>query len=199
MEALLLAARVGQIPPVALVVANAPCGALERAQAMGTPHQVLPSADFPDRPSFERALVELLAKAGVDLVCLAGFMRLLTPVFLDHFPGRVLNIHPSLLPAFPGMHAQRQALEAGVRISGCTVHFVDAGVDSGAIVAQAAVPVRPDDDEDSLSARILEQEHRLYPAAVSWVASRRAQLRDGRVQMAPPFDGQGALLSPSPS
>jgi phosphoribosylglycinamide formyltransferase 1 len=197
MEALILASRAGRIPEVALVVANASCPALERAQALGAPIQLLPSGDFPDRPSFERALLDALAHARVDLVCLAGFMRLLTPTFLDRFPGRVLNIHPSLLPAFPGLHAQRQALAAGVRIAGCTVHFVDSGVDSGGIIAQAAVAVRPDDDEESLSARILEQEHQLYPAAVAWVAERRVELREGRVHHIPPFDGQGSLQSPS--
>ena len=122
---------------------------------------------------------------------------LLTATFLERFPGRVLNIHPSLLPAFPGLHAQRQALTAGVRLAGCTVHFVDAGMDSGAIVAQAAVPVRPDDDEESLSARILEQEHRLYPAAVGWVAAGRVELRDGRAKIAPHFHGEGSLQSPA--
>jgi phosphoribosylglycinamide formyltransferase-1 len=108
-------------------------------------------------------------------------MRLLSPAMLASFPGRILNIHPSLLPAFPGLHAQRQALEAGVRLAGCTVHFVDAGVDTGAIVGQAAVPVLPGDDEDSLSTRILAREHQLYPAAIGWVAQGLARLEDGRV------------------
>jgi phosphoribosylglycinamide formyltransferase-1 len=197
MEALIRASQAGRIPEVALVVANTPCFALERAEALGMPTRLLPSADFADRQSFEQALLEVLAEARVDLVCLAGFMRLLTPHFLDRFAGRVLNIHPSLLPAFPGLHAARQAVAAGVRIAGCTVHFVDAGMDSGGIIAQAAVPVESDDDEESLAARILEQEHLLYPAAVSWVAQHRIELRDGRVLVTPPFDGQGSLQSPS--
>jgi formyltetrahydrofolate-dependent phosphoribosylglycinamide formyltransferase len=197
MEALILASQNGTIPSVALVVANLACPALGRAQALKVPTRLLPSGDFGDRTSFELALIDALEEAGVDLVCLAGFMRLLTPVFLTRYGGRVLNIHPSLLPAFPGLHAPRQAIAAGVRISGCTVHFVDAGLDSGAIVAQAAVPVRSDDDESSLAERILEQEHRLYPAAVGWVASRRIELRDGRAQVASPFETRGSLQSPS--
>jgi phosphoribosylglycinamide formyltransferase 1 len=196
MEALIAAAQQGRIPTVSLVVANAPCPALDVATGLGVQSRLLSAKDFPDRPSFERALIDALTEADVDLVCLAGFMRLLTPAFLEKFPGRTLNIHPSLLPAFPGLHAQRQALAAGVRLAGCTVHFVDAGVDSGAIVAQAAVPVRPDDDEDSLSARILEEEHRLYPLAVSWVSTGRVQLFEGKVHFAPPFTSEGSLQSP---
>jgi phosphoribosylglycinamide formyltransferase-1 len=197
MEALIRASQSGVIPPVAQVVANLDCPALEHARALGVPARLLPSRDFADRESFERALIDVLSEAGVEMVCLAGFMRLLTSVFLSRFSGRVLNIHPSLLPAFPGLHAARQAIAAGVRISGCSVHFVDAGLDSGAIVAQAAVPVRSDDDESSLAERILEQEHLLYPAAVGWVASRRIELRDGRVQWTSPFETRGSLQSPS--
>jgi phosphoribosylglycinamide formyltransferase-1 len=126
-------------------------------------------------------------------------MRLLTPRFLEPLRGRVLNIHPSLLPAFPGMHAQRQALAAGARIAGCSVHFVDAGTDTGAIIAQAAVPILPDDDEQSLSDRILEQEHRLYPAATGWVASGRVRLVAGSASAEPGLwagAAPGALRSP---
>ncbi len=197
MEALIHAAQRGAIPPIARVVANLPCAALDRAAALGVKASLLPSKDFPDRAAFEEALTAMLREAGVDLVCLAGFMRVLTPTFLDAFAGRVLNIHPSLLPAFPGLHAQQQALSAGVRIAGCTVHFVDARVDAGAIVAQAAVAVLPDDDEASLSARILQEEHLLYPAAVGWVATGRASLRDGRVSFDRPMTPQGALHSPA--
>src|SRR5690606_33746879 len=130
---------------------------------------------------YDAALVEVLRRHRVELVCLAGFMRLVGPTLLSAFPSRVLNIHPALLPAFPGMHGQRQAVEYGVKVSGCTVHLVDEGTDTGPIVAQAAVPVRDDDDEASLSARILEQEHRLYPAVVRWVAEGRVSVSGRRV------------------
>jgi phosphoribosylglycinamide formyltransferase-1 len=196
MEALIGASRRAEIPPVAIVVGNVACPALDKAREQGIASRLIPSKEFADRPSFEHALGEVLREEGVDLVCLAGFMRVLTPTFLEAFPGGVLNIHPSLLPAFPGLRAQRQALEAGVRLAGCTVHFVEPEVDGGAIVAQAAVPVRPDDDEESLSARILEQEHRLYPAAVRWVARGEASLVDGKVVFASPFEARGTLQNP---
>lgn len=152
---------------VACVVSNVPTAfGLERARKAGVPAVALDHKEFSSRVDFERALLEELEKAGVEWVCLAGFMRLVSADFLARFPGRVLNIHPSLLPAFPGLHAPRQALERGVKIAGCTVHFVDAGMDTGPIIAQAAVPVLPGDDEASLSARILVEEHRLYPLAV---------------------------------
>src|SRR6185369_14647665 len=125
---------------------------------------------------FDEALVATLKKHGVKLVALAGFMRLLTPGFLAAFPQRVMNIHPALLPAFPGVHSQKQALDYGARVTGCTVHFVDEGCDTGPIIAQAAVPVLDGDDEAALTARILAQEHRLYPAAIRAVA-------DGRVHV----------------
>jgi phosphoribosylglycinamide formyltransferase-1 len=168
LQALLDACAQADYPAeVACVVSNVPTAfALERARRAGVPTVVLDHKAFTSRADFDRALGEELRKASVEWVCLAGFMRLLGPDFLTGFPGRVLNIHPALLPAFPGMHAQRQALERGVKIAGCTVHFVDAGTDTGPIIAQAAVPVMPGDDEASLSARILVEEHRLYPLAV---------------------------------
>ncbi len=168
LQALLDACAQADYPAeVACVVSNVPTAfALERARKAGVPTAVLEHKAFASRADFDRALAEELRKAGVEWVCLAGFMRLLGSDFLAGFPGRVLNIHPALLPSFPGMHAQRQALERGVKIAGCTVHFVDAGTDTGPIIAQAAVPVLPGDDEASLSARILVEEHRLYPLAV---------------------------------
>jgi phosphoribosylglycinamide formyltransferase-1 len=167
---------------VALVLSNVPtAGALERARKAGVPSKVVDHKAFGARADFERALGEALAAAGVELVCLAGFMRLLSADLLGRYPGRVLNIHPSLLPAFPGLHAQRQALERGVKVAGCTVHFVDAGMDTGPILAQAAVPVLPGDDEASLSARILQEEHRLYPLAVKLVATGAVRLEGPRV------------------
>jgi phosphoribosylglycinamide formyltransferase-1 len=134
-------------------------------------------------------VVAALSAAGCELVALAGFMRLVTPRLLGAFPGRVLNIHPSLLPAFPGVRAPRQALEHGVKISGCTVHFVDEGTDSGPIVAQAAVPILDDDDEGALAARILVEEHRLYPAAIRAIAEGRVQIRGRRVTVLPSRHG----------
>jgi phosphoribosylglycinamide formyltransferase-1 len=167
---------------VALVLSNVPtAGALERARKAGVPAQVVDHKAFGARADFEQALGEALAAAGVEVVCLAGFMRLLSADLLGRYPGRVLNIHPSLLPAFPGLHAQRQALERGVKVAGCTVHFVDAGMDTGPILAQAAVPVLPGDDEASLSARILQEEHRLYPLAVKLVATGAVRLEGRRV------------------
>jgi phosphoribosylglycinamide formyltransferase-1 len=183
------AAERSALPPLGLVLSDRPgCPALVLAQEAGIPCVALSAKDFSGREEYDQALVAQLQKAGVELVCLAGFMRLLSPAALSAFPGRVLNIHPSLLPAFPGLHAQRQALEGGVLLAGCTVHFVDAGVDTGAILAQAAVPVLPGDDEESLATRILAREHQLYPAAIGWVAQGLARLEVGRVvwSMAPP-------------
>ncbi|MEK7446511.1 MAG: phosphoribosylglycinamide formyltransferase [candidate division NC10 bacterium] len=137
----------------------------------------------PGREGYDKALIALLEERRVGLVCLAGYMRILSPVFVRHFEGRLLNIHPALLPAFPGLHAQRQALEHGVRIAGATVHFVDEGVDTGPIVLQAAVPVRQDDTEASLSDRILAEEHRIYPEAIRLFAEGRLRLEDRRVRI----------------
>ena len=155
--------------------------ALERAAAAGVPALFLNPKDFGDRAAYDAALVDELTRRGVGLVCLAGFMRLLSPGFVRAFRGRILNIHPSLLPAFPGLHAQRQALEHGVTVAGATVHFVDEGLDSGPIVLQVAVPVEPGDTEASLAARILVEEHRLYPLAVRLFAEGRLDLVGRRV------------------
>ncbi|HYO68906.1 MAG TPA: phosphoribosylglycinamide formyltransferase [Archangium sp.] len=167
---------------VAVVVSNVPTAfALERAKKAGVATVVLEHKAFGSRADFEKALVEKLESAGVEWVCLAGFMRLLGADFLGRFAGKVLNIHPSLLPAFTGLHAQRQALERGVKVAGCTVHFVDPGMDTGPIIAQAVVPVLPGDDEAALSARILKEEHRLYPLAVKLVATGAVRLEGQRV------------------
>jgi phosphoribosylglycinamide formyltransferase-1 len=184
---------------VVLVVSNVRGAyALERARAAGVPTRVLDHAAFGSRAEFDRALVQALQEAGVELVCLAGFMRLLGPDFLGAFAGRVLNIHPSLLPSFPGLHAQRQALEKGVKVAGCTVHFVDAGCDSGPIIAQAAVPVLAGDDEKSLTARILQEEHRLYPLALRLVAGGAVRLEGARTRVdGVPGLGELSLRSPA--
>ncbi len=151
------------------------------AEQAGVPTRVLPHRDYPDRESYDAALVAALREHGVDTVALAGFDRLLTPVFLRAFPGRVVNVHPALLPSFPGLHAQRQALEYGARITGVTVHFVDEQMDHGPIIAQAAVPVLDDDDEETLSQRILAEEHRLYPLALQRLARGELRLSGRRV------------------
>ena len=155
---------------IALVISNrADAAGLDIARAAGIETRVIPHGAFPSREEFERALVEALRATGVTLVCLAGFMRRLGPAFCDAFPHAILNIHPSLLPAFPGLHAQQQAIDHGVRISGVTVHLGTPELDAGPIVLQAAVPVAPDDTAETLGARILEAEHRLYPEAVRLV------------------------------
>jgi phosphoribosylglycinamide formyltransferase-1 len=165
---------------VAAVICNVPgARALLRAKDAGVPAVLLPHQEHARREDYDACLVAELRSREVGLLCLAGFMRIVTPVLLSAFPHRVLNIHPSLLPAFPGMHGVRQALRAGVRVSGCTVHLVDEGTDSGPIVIQAAVPVLAGDTEETLAARILTQEHRIYPRAIQLFAEGRITL-EGR-------------------
>jgi phosphoribosylglycinamide formyltransferase-1 len=162
---------------VAVVIANVPgARALERARAAGVPAVLLPHRDWPTREAYDEKLVETLREHRVELVCLAGYMRLVSPVLLRAFEDKILNIHPSLLPAFPGLHAHRQALAAGVKVSGCTVHVVDEGCDTGPIVVQSAVPVLEGDDETSLAARILVEEHETYVEAVRLFAEGRARV-----------------------
>ena len=158
----------GELPATTAVVVSDVVGApgLQRATEMGLQTLAVPRGAFADRHAHEEAILAALVARGVEWVCLAGFMRLLSARFVRAFPQRILNVHPSLLPSFPGLHAQRQAIEHGVKVSGCTVHFVDEGLDSGPVVVQRAVPVRDDDDEATLGARILEQEHKAYPEAV---------------------------------
>jgi len=175
-----------ELGPAQLVVVgcNVPdCPALARAKQAALPTFVVDHRDYPQRPAFDQALVAALRAHQVDLVVMAGFNRLLGRDLLDSFPGRVINIHPALLPAFPGVRAQRQAFEAGVKIAGCTIHFVDHGVDTGPIIAQAAVPVQDDDDEEALRLRILAEEHRLLPAVVRAIAERRVVQEGRRVRL----------------
>jgi phosphoribosylglycinamide formyltransferase-1 len=155
--------------------------ALERATRAGAAAVFVDPKAHGDRAAYDAALLATLDRHRPDLVCLAGFMRLLGPAFVGAWAGRLLNIHPSLLPAFPGLHAQRQALEYGVKIAGATVQFVDEGVDTGPVILQASVPVLPDDTEDSLSARILAEEHRLYPEAIRLFAEGRLVITGRRV------------------
>lgn len=172
---------------VQLVVSNKrAAGALSFAEAKGIPARAVSFGA--DRDGFEREVTALLRTFRIDLICLAGFMRVLSAAFTARYAGRVLNVHPSLLPAFPGLHAQRQALSAGVRESGCTVHFVDAGVDTGAVIVQRRVPVLASDTEATLAARILSEEHQAYPDAVRRVLT-------GRVQAPPKTTSSGAEVS----
>lgn len=181
-EAIADSIQQGRLPArIEVVVSNlASAAGLEKARRRRLKTLVIPSRGVP-REEYDRSLVFELRRHRVDLVCLAGFMRILSPVFVRSFPNRILNIHPSLLPAFPGLHPQRQALEYGVRFSGCTVHLVDEGVDSGPILSQAAVPVLESDDEESLAARILAEEHRLYPQAIGMLVRGELRLEGRRV------------------
>ncbi len=164
---------------ICCVVANVPdAPGLLKAVEMGLQTVCLPSQGV-ERTEYDRRLVEALAPFRPDVICLAGFMRIITPVLLEAYPGRVLNIHPALLPSFAGMHAQRQALEHGVKVSGCTVHLVDEGMDTGPILLQRAVPVKEGDDEETLAARILGQEHDLYWRAVALVLDRLKGKKEG--------------------
>ena len=177
----------GTLRPAELAVVGvnvAEAAALERAAKADIPTFVLSHKSFATREDFDRALAAEVRGRGVELIVLAGFMRVLTPAFLDVFPHRVINIHPALLPSFPGTHAQKQAIDYGAKLSGCTVHFVDAGTDTGPIIAQAAVPVLPGDDEESLGKRILAEEHRLLPAVVAAVASGKVKVEGRRVNVA---------------
>lgn len=166
---------------IVLVISNrADAFGLQRAARAGIATKVIDHKRFADRETFDRETDAALREAGCDIICLAGFMRILTPAFVEGWQGRMLNIHPSLLPSFKGLHVQRQALEAGVKIAGCTVHLVTPDLDDGPILEQAAVPVLDDDDESSLSARILEQEHRIYPRALAALAAGRIRLQGRR-------------------
>lgn len=169
---------------VACVISNkADAFGLERARRAGIPALHLDHRAYTGREAYDEALVATLREFDVELVALAGFMRIITPVLLDSFPNAVLNIHPALLPSFPGLHAQRQALEHGVKISGCTVHFVDCGCDTGPIIIQAAVPVLDDDTEETLCARILKEEHRIYPEAVALFAEGKLSIEGRTVRI----------------
>ncbi len=183
---------------LAVVISNNPdAGALDRARQAGIEVLCIDHRRFADRESFDGAVVAALQAAGVELVVLAGFMRIISPIFIDAFPGRIMNIHPALLPAFPGLHVQRKALEYGARFAGCTVHFVDGGVDTGPIIIQAVIPVLDGDTEATLSARILEQEHRIYPRAIQLFAEGRLRIEGRRVLIEPPAPpAVDALVNP---
>jgi phosphoribosylglycinamide formyltransferase, formyltetrahydrofolate-dependent len=196
LQALLDAAADPAFPAeIALVVSNVPGAyALERAAKAGVPTRVIPHKGFPSREAFDDAVDAALRAAGVEIVCLAGFMRLLTKGFVEGWAGRLINIHPSLLPSFKGLHTHARALEAGVKLHGCSVHLVTPDLDDGPILVQAAVPVLPGDDEDSLAARVLEQEHKAYPLALKLVATGRVTVNGPRARVE--AIGGGALINP---
>jgi len=184
LQAIIDAIATGElVASIAVVISNrADAAGLARAERAGIPTLVMPHKAYPDRAAYDRALAATLKARGVELVCLAGFMRLLGPAFIDEFPQAVLNIHPSLLPAFPGLDAQHQAFDHGVTIAGATVHFVTAELDAGPIVCQAAVPVLDTDTAETLAARILEAEHRLYPEGIRRIADGHWRIVGRRVR-----------------
>jgi phosphoribosylglycinamide formyltransferase 1 len=199
MAALMQAVRREHFPAaIALVASNNPGAAgLARAEAAGIATAVIDHRDFPERAEFDAAIDATLKEAEIELVCLAGFMRLLGPAFVEEWRNRLINIHPSLLPAFSGVRTHERALAAGVRVHGATVHFVREGMDEGPIIAQAAVPVLEGDTAETLADRVLAVEHRIYPAALEWVASGRARVVAEKVVLGEARDGTGQLFSPA--
>lgn len=199
MEALIRARDAGTLPVnIAAVVSNRQdAKGLETATNAGIPTVVLDHKEFPSREYFDAALTACIDEFAPDLVVLAGFMRILTPTFVRHYENRLLNIHPSLLPSFPGLHTHQRALDEGVRVHGCTVHFVTAELDHGPVVIQAAVPVLDGDTEDSLSQRVLACEHQIYPQAVRWFAEDRLTIENGKVHLSTPQDDNVRLISPT--
>ena len=200
LQAIIDAIEDGRVPAeIRVVICNrANAKALERAERHQLATELVDHKAFPSREAFDEHVVGILRDRGVELVCLAGFDRLLSPVFIRAFPERILNIHPALLPSFPGLHAQRQALDYGVRIAGCTVHIVDEKTDHGPIIIQAAVPVYSDDTVESVTERILVEEHRIYPEAVCLFAERRIRIEGRRVRIADEEPlADRALVSPA--
>lgn len=200
MAALIEATKATDYPAeITVVVSNvADAPGLAIARQAGVPTSVISHRDRPDRETFDRAVSAELERHGVELVALAGFLRIFSPWFPTRWADRLINIHPSLLPCFKGLHVQQQAIDAGVRLSGCTVHFVIADLDAGPIIAQAAVPVLTGDTEQALAARILRQEHRLYPLVVRWFAEGRISLAEGRVLVKGVRPDATLLFSPDP-
>ena len=198
MEALIAARDCGTLPvDIAAVISNRPDAAgLATAAAAGIAVRCIDHKAFAGRDAFDAALAGCIDGFAPDLVVLAGFMRILSDGFVHHYAGRLMNIHPSLLPAFPGLHTHRRALAEGVRIHGCTVHFVTPALDHGPVIIQAAVPVLDSDDEATLAARVLRQEHRIYPQAVRWFAEDRLRLDGGRVRLAAEPSAGGVLVAP---
>jgi phosphoribosylglycinamide formyltransferase-1 len=198
MEALIAARDAGQLPvKIAAVISNRPdAKGLQTAEQAGIATRIVDHKAFAGREAFDAALAECIDAFAPDLVVLAGFMRILTEGFVSHYPGRLMNIHPSLLPSFPGLHTHQRAIDEGVRIHGCTVHFVTPALDHGPVIIQAAVPVLDTDDEAALSARVLRQEHQVYPQAVRWFAEDKLRLIDGRVRLTVDLESTLSLVSP---
>lgn len=189
----------GHPAEIVLVISNRPgVRALDRAKTAGIPAVVFDHKNYPDRASFDADMQKALDASGVEFICLAGFMRLLTTEFVEHWGGRMINIHPSLLPSFKGLNVQQRAIDAGARFSGCTVHFVTPEMDVGPIIQQAVVPIHQDDTGDTLAARILVQEHRIYPASLRWVAEGRVRVEGERVFLNDAVYPDTGLLNPSP-
>ena len=183
---------------VAVISSNPSATGLQVARDAGINAQVVNHRDYPDRTSFDRALADTIAEYRPDLIVLAGFMRILTEEFIERFRGKIMNIHPSLLPAFPGLDTHRRALDEGVKVHGCTVHFVTPALDHGPIVIQAAVPVLPDDDEQRLAARVLAQEHAIYAQAIRWFVDNKLAIDGNRVRLSAGCQYTGAMISPQP-
>lgn len=182
---------------VAAVISNNPAAkGLELAHGRGVDTAVVNHREYPDRAAFDHALGDTIESFKPDLIVLAGFLRILTQAFIERFKGRIMNIHPSLLPAFPGLDTHGRALAEGVRLHGCTVHFVTPDLDHGPIIVQAVVPVLADDDEGRLAARVLEQEHRIYPQAIQWFLEDRLSIEDGRVTISGQCRYPAASISP---
>ncbi len=183
---------------VAVISSNPSATGLQIARDAGVDARLVNHRDYPDRTSFDRALADTIAPYRPDLIVLAGFMRILTEEFIERFRGKIMNIHPSLLPAFPGLDTHRRALEEGVKVHGCTVHFVTPALDHGPIVIQAAVPVLPDDDEPHLAARVLAQEHAIYAQAIRWFVDNKLAIDGNRVRLSTGCQDTGAMISPQP-
>ena len=182
---------------ITLVLSNNPdAGAIERAKQAGINNVCINHREFNSREEFDQAVISTLKEIKTELVVLAGFMRIISEVFLQAFPQRIINIHPALLPAFPGLHVQKKAITYGAKFSGCTVHFVDSGVDTGPIIAQAVVPIFANDCEDTLAARILEQEHKIYPQVIQWFAEGRVKIVGRQVQIESSKNIESALINP---
>ena len=198
LAAILKAAQAAEYPAmIAGVVANkADAPGLQLARKAGVPVSVVPSANYSDRDSYDAALQVAVDAYAPDLVVLAGFMRILTPAFVNHYAGRMINIPPSLLPSFTGLHTHQRALDAGVRIHGCTVHFVTAELDHGPMIAQAAVPVLADDTASTLAARVLTAEHQVYPAAIRWFAEGRLRITGQQVVLADALSDDVGMIAP---
>lgn len=201
LQAIIDASEAGRLgAEIRIVISNVGSAqALERARTHALPTATIDHRDWPTREAYDAHVVDRLRACDVELVVLAGFNRLLSPVFVRAFPMRIINIHPALLPSFPGLHAQRQAVAYGVRIAGATVHFVDEQTDHGPIIIQAAVPAYPDDTEDTLQARILEQEHRIYPEAIRLLAEGRIRIEGRRITaVGATADHARTLINPWP-